>query len=62
MNGLELKLARVRLARTQWELAFELEIAAQRLSEMERDQRRVPEAVADRVRKLEGTASGAVDA
>ena len=62
MTGLELKLARVKLARTQWELALELEIAAQRLSEMERGQRRVPEAVADRVRKLEGAAAGAVDA
>lgn len=62
MTGLELKLARVKLDRTQWELALELGISAQRLSEMEHARRSIPEAVAERVRELETTAVGATDA
>lgn len=62
MTGLELKLARVGFGLTQWALALRLGVSAQRLSEMERGQRVIPDEVAERVRQLEATAVGAIDA
>lgn len=62
MTGIELKLARVRLGRTQWVLALQLGVHPARLSEMERSQRPVPDEVAVQVRELEAAAVGAVDA
>ena len=62
MSGLELKLARVRFGLTQWAFAREVGVSAQRLSEMERGQRRVPDEVGERIRELEAVTLGAVDA
>ena len=50
MTGLGLKLARIRMGLTQFELALKLGIDPARLSEMETGKRPIPGAVAQRLR------------
>lgn len=45
MNGLELKVLRVRARLTQWDLALRSGLHPSRISEMERDHRPVADAV-----------------
>ena len=52
MDGLELKLARVRLGLTQYELGQKLRVHPSRLSEMERGQRDVTPAVVEALERL----------
>ena len=52
MTGLELKLQRVRLGFTQYELGQRLRVHPSRLSEMERGQRHVPQDVSARLKAL----------
>ena len=51
MDGLELKLARVRLGLTQYELGQKLRVHPARLSEMERGQREITTAVIEAVNR-----------
>lgn len=52
MNGLELKLARVRAGLTQWELANLSQVNPARISEMETNKRPVIQAVIDTLERL----------
>ncbi len=50
MTGVELKVARVRLGLTQWELSLKLGVHPARLSEMETGKRAIPERVSQWLR------------
>ena len=52
MNGLELKLARVRLGLTQYQLGQRLGVHPARLSEMERGEKDISQAVIDALERL----------
>ena len=54
MDGLELKLARVRAGLTLWELGKLAGVHPARISEMERDQRAIAEAVVAALDKIPG--------
>ena len=56
MKGLDLRLARVGMRLNQYELAHRLDIHAPRISEMERDQRPIPEWIAKRIHEMEASA------
>ena len=62
VKGLDARLARVRMRLSQWQLAEKLGVHRARLSEMERDQRPIPDEVAVRIRELEAATVGAADA
>ena len=52
MDGLELKLARVRLGLTLWELGKAANVRPERISEMERGQREIDQAVVEALGRL----------
>ena len=52
MNGMDLRLARVRIGLTQFEFGLKLGVHPARLSEMETSKRAVPEEVVHNVERL----------
>lgn len=52
MDGIDLKIARLRAKVSQWELAREANISAPRLSEMETGKRPISQAVSEALERL----------
>ncbi len=56
MDGLGLKIARIKRGWTQWDLATKVRVHPARISEMERGRREITEAVVEAVSPMELTA------
>ena len=58
MDGMDLKIARLRAKGPQWDLAREANVSPPRLSEMETNTRPVTQAVIDALERLKASKAG----